>query len=506
MNQSLKRALLNFTGFFLICLPSLLVYLWAVSKLWPYTVDDSYITFRYAQNFATTGIISWNVGQAPIEGYTSFLHMLLMALGFHLNLSPIIYTKVLGITAAVLMLVIGGTTVIIQRNAFYTICTALFFSFFFAEVDTAVHSISGLETNLFLLCFFLLLTNFIYLIRKENILNWKKLFLFGLIALCLSLLRPEGYIFTAIIFLALLWEKRQQYKLIITTLCLAYLLPVLAYQAWHYFYFHQLFPLSFYVKMLQNDVYKNKSLLPGFPSIVDFVQDHHYLILASAIAFILTLRQKKIVALTLFLLAAVIFMMVAKTKPIMNFNDRYIYPIWAILLVLPLTFQLWQQKAKIIFCGFLFLCLLLQAHQIRAEHRFQNYIHGTAMYANGLSNAHIQLGKLLAQMPHQGKAIATGDSGAIPFYSGWNDIDVVGLNERTIATTRMTTAEVAQYVVKQAPQYIILVTLKEKEMSQESPARLALYQAAIQAGYRHVKTYTFDPSHYYLWVLEKSQN
>jgi hypothetical protein len=35
-----------------------------------WTVDDAYITYRYAQNLARHGELNWNVGQDPVEGYT----------------------------------------------------------------------------------------------------------------------------------------------------------------------------------------------------------------------------------------------------------------------------------------------------------------------------------------------------------------------------------------------------------------------------------------------------
>src|SRR5438105_11061105 len=34
------------------------------------TVDDAFITFRYARNLALNGQLVWNVGQPPVEGYT----------------------------------------------------------------------------------------------------------------------------------------------------------------------------------------------------------------------------------------------------------------------------------------------------------------------------------------------------------------------------------------------------------------------------------------------------
>ncbi len=35
-----------------------------------WTVDDAYITYRYAENLALNGQLTWNPGLDPVEGYT----------------------------------------------------------------------------------------------------------------------------------------------------------------------------------------------------------------------------------------------------------------------------------------------------------------------------------------------------------------------------------------------------------------------------------------------------
>src|SRR5688500_3871936 len=51
-----------------------------VLQLWPFTVDDTFITLRYAARLARGRGLSWNDGEAPVEGYTSFSWTLLMAI------------------------------------------------------------------------------------------------------------------------------------------------------------------------------------------------------------------------------------------------------------------------------------------------------------------------------------------------------------------------------------------------------------------------------------------
>jgi hypothetical protein len=37
---------------------------------WPFTVDDAYITLRYAKHLAGGQGLVWNLGERPVEGYS----------------------------------------------------------------------------------------------------------------------------------------------------------------------------------------------------------------------------------------------------------------------------------------------------------------------------------------------------------------------------------------------------------------------------------------------------
>ena len=49
--------------------------------------EDAYISFRYAANLAEGAGLVWNVGGERVEGYTSPLHIFLLASGFSLGWS-----------------------------------------------------------------------------------------------------------------------------------------------------------------------------------------------------------------------------------------------------------------------------------------------------------------------------------------------------------------------------------------------------------------------------------
>ena len=64
------------------------------------TIDDSYISYRYAQNLASGLGLVYNAGER-IEGYTNFLWTLLLALGVRAHASPDVVAKLLGAFSAV---------------------------------------------------------------------------------------------------------------------------------------------------------------------------------------------------------------------------------------------------------------------------------------------------------------------------------------------------------------------------------------------------------------------
>ena len=63
---------------YLIALAGILIAaLWIPIRM-RFPFDDTYITFRYAQNLAHGFGIVWNPGSVHTEGYTNFLYMLLL--------------------------------------------------------------------------------------------------------------------------------------------------------------------------------------------------------------------------------------------------------------------------------------------------------------------------------------------------------------------------------------------------------------------------------------------
>lgn len=80
----------NFLVFALICLG--LAFAWTTG----HTQDDAYITFRYSQNLVNGHGPVYNPGE-PVEGYSNFLWMLVMAVPIALGLDPVTPSWLLGL-------------------------------------------------------------------------------------------------------------------------------------------------------------------------------------------------------------------------------------------------------------------------------------------------------------------------------------------------------------------------------------------------------------------------
>ena len=61
--------------------------------------EDAFIAFRFARNLANGHGLVWNVGEAPVEGYTDFLWVILAAAAMRAGLNVIWFAQLLGIAA-----------------------------------------------------------------------------------------------------------------------------------------------------------------------------------------------------------------------------------------------------------------------------------------------------------------------------------------------------------------------------------------------------------------------
>jgi len=98
--KPLKSNSIRFGADLIIPISVILVFIF-LTQWFDFVQDDAFITFRYADNFAGGDGLVFNQGER-IEGYTNFLWLMIIICGRLIGLSPLIFTKILG-------LVFGGS-------------------------------------------------------------------------------------------------------------------------------------------------------------------------------------------------------------------------------------------------------------------------------------------------------------------------------------------------------------------------------------------------------------
>jgi hypothetical protein len=120
----------------------------AMWRVRSFTIDDAYISYRYARNFARGDGLVYNLGER-IEGYTNFLWTLLLGLGIKAGVDPDLFAKIFGALCAFGVL---GVTFLLSRRLRahgWTPCLATWL--LASSMVLSGYAVFGLETSLFVL-------------------------------------------------------------------------------------------------------------------------------------------------------------------------------------------------------------------------------------------------------------------------------------------------------------------------------------------------------------------
>jgi arabinofuranosyltransferase len=209
--------------------------------------EDAFISFRFARNLVAGHGLVWNPGEAPVEGYTNFLWVLLAAGALELGLDPARAAQALGVAAslATFFYVWRTGTRLLGWSAVEALlpCAVLAVSGPFATWAAA-----GLETNLFT-CFAVAGLHHVAVDAKEGRAGerWA-----GWLALLLAMLtRPEGALVYGLALAGAGLAARRRGAAALRGLALpvaATLGAFAVYFAWRWRLFGQLLPNTFYAK------------------------------------------------------------------------------------------------------------------------------------------------------------------------------------------------------------------------------------------------------------------
>jgi len=461
--------------------------LWT-ARLWSYTVDDAYITFRYAENLVRGWGLTFNHAPPRAEGYTSVLWTLLMAIPHALRLDVVLFSKLGGLA---LML---GAAVVIARGilarpgagspASRRIAAAFAVALFLGFASAAVHAVSGMETAL--AAFLYATTAAFYLDAQDGRPSWR----LPLSCLLLGLTRPEANLFSVLLLALLIPGLPTARRRGFAAACLAaYVVPGILYFSWRYRYYGMLLPLPFYAKSATFDL---SGLAPTLSFLKNLVVGFAFPIAALARS---PARRRTWILLPLACMLAYF----TTTDHIMGYGHRYFFPlvpVFAILAGLGLSTRIESGIGRTGRLGFV-TCLVLASTLgfLKTREVQRDYL----AYARGMRTAHEVLGHGLA-VPEWSvpPVIALGDAGAIPYYSELPTIDSFGLNDPVLA--RSAPGVRANEVLSRAPDVVVLISRHEQRFESPLPYEDGLWRACLARGYSRHVTLVFGPE-YFLWVL-----
>lgn len=398
--------------------------------------DDAFITFRYSRNLSDGAGPVWNPGQ-HVEGYTGFLWMAILAgmhrAGFELPRASWLLSYASLIAAVILAWRIwalwsddlGGAVARPAVLAVGLLCIGL-------SDPITTWGTAGLETPLAAA----LLTGTVYLYLRESRtpgLPWS-----AVAATAAAMTRPELLFVGAVtgaftVGSAILLRDRRRMQLAMLWVVLfagAYAI----YFVWRYSYYGYVFPNTYYVKVGTNTAFFHR----GFEYVRTSVQSQWLLPFLAGTGLLLLAPVDRVKRDAQYVLAVVVVWLLAV---VIEGGDayphgRFLAPLIPVLVV-----------SGVVGCTVLLERALRRPAPFALAGGAAAILIGLALttsssdaYLSGerRDNVHVrELGLWLHESAPPDFTIATVAAGAIPYYSELPALDLVGLNDETIAHTEV---------------------------------------------------------------------
>ena len=431
-----------------------------------FTLDDAFISFRYAENFANGHGLVFNPGER-VEGYTNFLWVLLLSPFARLEADLVLVSSVLGIGFFTGSLLLVASVSEHQRRLregseasplagrlpslalVGCACNSTFLSF----------ATGGLETSLFT---FLGLLALLLLNRAWTTPDPRTVALFALTGVALAMTRPDGILIFALFGCSLLLAVRRALGtwrpvLLLGGIVLSTWLP---YFLWRWNYYGWPFPNTFYAKNASDWQFER-----GVLYLQAFLASYPYVCVAIplvVLSLVPRLRERFLPGLreqsgrplfwTLALTVGLFMFYVAKVG-----GDFMEYRFMAPLL--PMIFLLLELGVGatrvptpwVLVLGAAYSLTFVFHRPVLAPEPLMEPVDGLAMHIE--FQGWDEQGRRLRRLLPPGTVIATTAAGAIPYYAKLPTIDMLGLTDEFIAHLPMPcTSEVTIGHCKFAPE------------------------------------------------------
>ena len=394
------------------------------------TIDDAFISYRYAKIFIDHGIWNWNPNHHLVEAYTTFTHTILPVIPYALGISIPIFMKLFSL---ILLLLMMRRLKGIEDNLFRTI--ALFV--ILVNPLFYIHAFAGIETILFVYLIF----DSSYLILFRFFDKNKTIFFFFLYQLLLPLTRPEGALFSMMNILVLFFmvytgKKSMKLKQFLYWFVGLAVIGVV-YFVWRYQYFGKLFPNPFYFKTV---IGSNQRA--SFDFLFNNIKPNLIYIFIGVLCFLNLKDNRKYFFLLILPTLLICLGLYIRSNLLMNYANRFEFQIMIAFNLL----MLFHQKRRPLYLTSIFLLIFLVfSTHVRSNINLINYYPRVYL-------AHQKIGEALSAYKDKGYILMVGDAGFTPFYADWNTVDYTGLANGDLATGFFTT----DYFIKNKPDVVIL--------------------------------------------------
>ncbi len=182
-----RWARLTFAGLGAVYLGLCLHYM---GEIGPLVVDDAFIVFRYADNFATGNGLVYNPGD-PVEGYTSFTWTVLLGVVVWLGLPLLAVSQLLGVGLGLgpLALTWWIARRLLPRSEWLALGVVAMVA---TNRSASIWAVEPLETKLFGFTILATLAVWVYAGAGGH---WRRVPVVGLAAAVMALTRPEGFMY-----------------------------------------------------------------------------------------------------------------------------------------------------------------------------------------------------------------------------------------------------------------------------------------------------------------------
>ena len=429
--------------------------------------DDNFISYIYSRNVAAGHGFRYNATDpSPTEGFSSLTHVVLVAAGFKLGLDPLLATRLIGslfflLIPATLGLSLARLLRLPAAVPLLITCAAQFL--LYLTPATPYHLNLGMETIIFMGSIAWLAGWSLRELGSETgptrAAAWRVVSGCGAV-IVVACGRPEGPLLVtltlAVVYLArrfLLRDLRFRNDRAFLLVAGWAAIGLVFYLSWKKWYFGDILPNPYYVKTNNAIMGMKVSHFPGWHNVREFFRlVAPWCAAALPLAF-LARRQPgfRNALLIAALPGACMVVLYAKVIHEAAFLYRYEYP-YLVFLIIPLC-GLACLAASRFRAAPLVLCLVIMAAVFLTPNLRKSLTHSPAAFLTvraGFPGALflVVVGQDLARTRLGSQAtIALSAAGAIPYFSGFRAIDLLGLNDPFLCGRKPhSIAEVWQYI------------------------------------------------------------